>query len=1835
MEGREMNNGVITNAHDWRSKRLQGKLMFQGLPISIETERGSYRMGKDEHGNSWRTFMHIPYGYVRATEGVDGDHVDVYVGPDKHSSNVFIVHQVDPYTGKYDEDKCMLGFNRAEDAKAAYIRQYDRPDYFGTMDEVDMATFKTMLKERKGMKLKKSKDDMEKQGVWKKGDPLPADEAAIKKGTKVEMEHTDDPEIARQIALDHLAEDPKYYDKLEKMEKAKYIRRYKDKNGKWQYVYKETKKKSGPPWIPEKAIDPAVFNAAMFNKLADEKGVSVESVLKRVAEKNPEVYRKIADTEEKLKKVVPTTKKYRKYGESCASVYEEERAARHHEIIQSILTPENIRAATPESGKPVLRMLGGRGGSGKSWFKGNKYDPSKAIVIDADEVKESLEEYHGWNAFEVHEESADIVDKLVETCRNLGLNIVIDATLKTPSSAVERAKVFAKNGYDIAVNYMHVPRQIAAERAVGRFVNSPNGRYVPVDIVLKNTDNEKSFEQLKQYAKEWSFHDNSGTPPPKLISQSKPQSQKELFKAKSEESTGEVDHEFSKDFYDFRGGGTEHSEQFHEWLVEFMESMKLEKAKYIRKYFKNGKWNYEYPKSKTGATKPAGSYETIAHLGGSTGAVHARMEDGSERVLKRAAHSGQLMDEYTANRLYKVMGIAAPSVELIEDENGKMQSAPYIQGTPYADLNAEEKELARKDIQRGFVADALLGNWDVIGLADDNILWDGKKAWRIDNGGSLRYRAQGGPKGEAFGPEVTELETMRSKGRSASRVFGDLEDSQIQAQIEGIVAKRDALLSSIEDAELRRTMEQRINYLSAQLQKSKFPAMSLIKSDSGQWYLHKGLGKLEKFFWFKLEKAESQAKYYSPDEVKARGMRWVTIRGAHVLLQGTSDGNWVVVGGAGGKLNHLKVEGVMSKEDYAKKRKEIQEKGKEETKNLSKEDIAEARAQRKAQVEARKEAKAAYTEKITEVLGMTPEEFRSQIKANEMTEIEDRAKKMVEKRKQRKTMDDDALNAEIERQTEVEVKKAVQKKVKNVERQALETLMSDYAPSDPNAKPDMAQLLDKDKAMEILAARKQFRKQIKEIGKGQADIPTDLKVGSVFAGASDKDIEDIQKEVAQNIETQKNIELYDTLNAQSLSINSHVDQGSISALNGLLGDVYGVGAVFNTDTVKALGLEAVARAVTIKLQQDGKGEIVRKALEEYTEKERLKTVESALNETKRRMANADALRDLARDKDDAEAILSMASANGHALKQITAAQRALGTAVGSLRAAAHMINALEDPPADVVQIDMGKDLARARRRAKEAGLQRGTYSIKTVKKGRAKRLVMEIPKESLNNFFQNNIESTEKGDKITQIKRHEMNDGYTPPGIRDNIKLDAAQEAGVRFFAETGKILWDYEAGLGKTATAYSAAMEAMSNKGAKKILIVTPSSTRDDFYRQRKKFLNDDMHKVVRSPAGKKDRRHAQHMSESGINIISHDALREDASMLKSAGYDMVIVDEIHEMTAGQGNSGRFKGLMELADVPLKVGMSGTNIIHDKKELYRKINFIDPDHTLGTMAEFEKKYKGLNQGTGIFADAANDAFRKEVGKWVYTQKNKLPIKNNTETIRVPLTPEQRKRYAESERKYKSERDKKRPGASARRDSRNYSIVSNGLSEHNAKAAEITSIMKSKHENDKAVIHASKSGGRVKDALKTTAAKLRQEFGPDSVRIIDGDTSRADIRRFKEEFNDANSSVKFLLGTKSLESGHNLQHGGRVTFHLDIPDSKAALDQRTARVFRKGQQQDTSTYIMSGVNPYDMRSEDLLDRKAKEMGILGNPREVESMDDTGFIGMLNKYESEMRGGKSA
>lgn len=125
-----------------RKSALQGRLVYQGIPVAVENRPGSVRSWTDADGATGSTRMWFAYGFVEGTDGTDGDEIDVFVGPDPHAETAYVVHQQNPRTGLYDEDKVMLGFPSEALALQAYRIHYDRPDFEAACSPITVDHFK-------------------------------------------------------------------------------------------------------------------------------------------------------------------------------------------------------------------------------------------------------------------------------------------------------------------------------------------------------------------------------------------------------------------------------------------------------------------------------------------------------------------------------------------------------------------------------------------------------------------------------------------------------------------------------------------------------------------------------------------------------------------------------------------------------------------------------------------------------------------------------------------------------------------------------------------------------------------------------------------------------------------------------------------------------------------------------------------------------------------------------------------------------------------------------------------------------------------------------------------------------------------------------------------------------------------------------------------------------------------------------------------------------------------------------------------------------------------------------------------------------------------------------------------------------------------------------------------------------------------------------------------------------------------------------------------------------------------------------------------------------------
>ena len=121
-------NTEPTEAQKEAGNYKKGHVQVGAFDITIEQPEGSIRRGTDADGKQWEIKMHNTYGYFRGTEGVDGDHIDVFLSNDIDGWNgrkVFVVDQYNP-DGTFDEHKVMLGFNDMDEAKSDYLANYEK-----------------------------------------------------------------------------------------------------------------------------------------------------------------------------------------------------------------------------------------------------------------------------------------------------------------------------------------------------------------------------------------------------------------------------------------------------------------------------------------------------------------------------------------------------------------------------------------------------------------------------------------------------------------------------------------------------------------------------------------------------------------------------------------------------------------------------------------------------------------------------------------------------------------------------------------------------------------------------------------------------------------------------------------------------------------------------------------------------------------------------------------------------------------------------------------------------------------------------------------------------------------------------------------------------------------------------------------------------------------------------------------------------------------------------------------------------------------------------------------------------------------------------------------------------------------------------------------------------------------------------------------------------------------------------------------------------------------------------------------------------------------------------
>jgi len=185
-----------------------------------------------------------------------------------------------------------------------------------------------------------------------------------------------------------------------------------------------------------------------------------------------------------------------------------------------------------------------------------------------------------------------------------------------------------------------------------------------------------------------------------------------------------------------------------------------------------------------GGSNPGGVYSDSA----GTGSFYVKVPQSTDHVL----------NEKLANELYKLTGTPIPEVSMTVLNGKPAIASKMIDGTLLKDIPPSEWKNI-KGLKDHFAADAWLGNWDSVGTGFDNILVKNGQAYRIDNGGALRYRAQGGPKGYKFGDTVGEFKSMAdpSLNEYSSKIFGEMTEDQIRESAKSVINVSDDAIRNL------------------------------------------------------------------------------------------------------------------------------------------------------------------------------------------------------------------------------------------------------------------------------------------------------------------------------------------------------------------------------------------------------------------------------------------------------------------------------------------------------------------------------------------------------------------------------------------------------------------------------------------------------------------------------------------------------------------------------------------------------------------------------------------------------------------------------------------------------------------------------------------------------------------------------------------------------------------------------------------------------------------------------------------------------------------------------
>ncbi|MCW2273707.1 hypothetical protein GJ654_17230 [Rhodoblastus acidophilus] len=182
-------------------------------------------------------------------------------------------------------------------------------------------------------------------------------------------------------------------------------------------------------------------------------------------------------------------------------------------------------------------------------------------------------------------------------------------------------------------------------------------------------------------------------------------------------------------------------------------------------------------------------------LGSNPGGVY-QDEQGRRFYVKFLESEAMARNEYLAAKLFQIVG--APTLTYVRANDPTQVATEFValEKRNIAEFDADELRRTRHWLG----THAWTANWDAAGFHGDNQGVVAGEVITLDVGGALAFRAQGDPKGKAFGVSVDELDTLRfdENNRFAKHLFGAMSPAEFRESI--------ARVTRIPDAAIRRVI---------------------------------------------------------------------------------------------------------------------------------------------------------------------------------------------------------------------------------------------------------------------------------------------------------------------------------------------------------------------------------------------------------------------------------------------------------------------------------------------------------------------------------------------------------------------------------------------------------------------------------------------------------------------------------------------------------------------------------------------------------------------------------------------------------------------------------------------------------------------------------------------------------------------------------------------------------------------------------------------------------------------------------------------------------------------